>query len=130
MIYQNHFLVHLLTINQKRKLLLIATGTGISPFHSFVASYPKIDYHILHGVRYGNEAYEREKYNPLRYTLCTSRDKTGEYNGRVSDHVRKYPVDKDTLVYLCGNCEMIYEVYDILSEQGFPAENIKTEVYF
>ena len=58
----------------KRKLLFIATGTGISPFHSFVRSYPGIDYILIHGVRYKNEAYERNDYDPGRYILCTSKE--------------------------------------------------------
>ena len=57
-----------------RKLVFIASGTGISPFHSFVRSYPGIDYTLIHGVRYKNEAYESKDYDPHRYILCTSKE--------------------------------------------------------
>ena len=56
-----------------RKLVFIASGTGISPFHSFVRSYTGIDYTLIHGVRYDVEAYERKDYDQGRYILCTSK---------------------------------------------------------
>ena len=40
-----------------KKLVFISTGTGISPFHSFVRSYPGINYTLIHGVHFSNEAY-------------------------------------------------------------------------
>ena len=112
------------------KFLFVATGTGIAPFHSMAGSYCPFDYQLLHGVRNCDEAYERNYYAKERYLLCTSRDNKGHFNGRVSDYLRKNPVSSKTIVYLCGNCEMIYEVYDILMEQHFPPNQIKTEVYF
>ncbi len=113
-----------------QKYLFIGTGTGISPFHSLAGSYAGLDYKILHGVRYMEEAYENDFYPGDRYVLCTSKDKQGDFQGRVTDYLKKNPVSSDTLVYLCGNCDMIYEVYDLLTSRGMPAENIKTEVYF
>ena len=113
-----------------RKLIFIATGTGISPFHSFVRSYPGIDYTLFHGVRYSNEAYERNDYDPRRYFLCTSKEAKGGHKGRVTRFLPDYPVDPDMLFYLCGNSNMIYEVDHILRAKGIPAENIFTEVYF
>ena len=112
------------------KHLFIATGTGISPFHSFVKSYPELNYKLLHGVRYGSEAYEREHYEPSDYILCTSKDTEGDFHGRVTDYLKQNTVDNDTLVYLCGNSEMVYDIYDILMSQGMASENIRTEVYF
>ena len=112
------------------KHLFIATGTGISPFHSFATSYPGLDYQVIHGVRFGNEAYERSDYAPDRYILCTSRDSNGDFKGRTTDYLRKLKVDTDTMIYLCGNCDMIFEAYDILADKGIPIENIHTEVYF
>ena len=112
------------------KLVFIATGTGIAPFHSFVKSYPGIDYMLIHGVRYNNEAYERNDYDPLRYILCTSKEKNGSYKGRVTRFLPGYPVDQDMLFYLCGNNSMIYEVYHILRNKGIQDERIFTEVYF
>lgn len=113
-----------------RKLVFIATGTGISPFHSFVRSYPGIDYTILHGVRYSDEAYEKDAYDPLRYFLCLSKESKGGHKGRVTRFLPSYPVDLDMLFYLCGNNNMIYEVYHILRNKGIPDQNIFTEVYF
>lgn len=112
------------------KHLFIATGTGISPFHSFVKSYPHLNYKLIHGVRFADEAYERAHYNSENYVLCTSKDDKGDYAGRVTDYLKENEVDNDTLVYLCGNSEMVYDVYDILMSRGLPSENIRTEVYF
>jgi len=113
-----------------RKLVFIASGTGISPFHSFVRSYPGIDYTIIHGVRYRNEAYELNDYETGRYILCTSKESAGGYKGRVTRFLPGYPVKRDMLFYLCGNNNMIYEAYHILRDKGIPDENIFSEVYF
>jgi ferredoxin/flavodoxin---NADP+ reductase len=110
--------------------LFIATGTGISPFHAFVKSYPQLNYQMIHGVRFGQEAYEREHYEAKRYFLCTSRDSMGNFKGRTTDYLRKLKPQPNTRVYLCGNCDMIFEAYDILTDKGIPTENIHTEVYF
>ncbi len=113
-----------------RNLVFIASGTGVAPFHSFVRSYPGINYILIHGVRYKNEAYERNDYDPHRYILCTSRESNGSQNGRVTRFLAGYKVDRDMLFYLCGNNNMIYEVNHILAEKGIPSENIFSEVYF
>jgi ferredoxin/flavodoxin---NADP+ reductase len=114
----------------KYKHLFIASGTGIAPFHSFVKSYPELDYQILHGVRNAEEAYESHVYDPKRYVLCASRDEKGDFHGRVTDYLKQNPADKDTRVYLCGNCEMIHDAYDILLDQGLDADMLHSEVYF
>lgn len=113
-----------------RKLVFISTGTGISPFHSFVRSYPGINYVLIHGVRYNNEAYERNDYDPSRYILCTSKESKGGHRGRVTSFLPGYPVNPEMLFYMCGNNNMIYEVYHILRDKGIPDENIFSEVYF
>jgi ferredoxin--NADP+ reductase/benzoate/toluate 1,2-dioxygenase reductase subunit len=114
----------------ERKYLFVATGTGIAPFHSIIGSYSEFNYKLLHGVRFGDEAYEKNSYDPGRYTLCTTKDSKGDFKGRVTDYLRANAVDSDTLVYLCGNCEMIYEVYDLLTSGGLDSDQIRTEVYF
>jgi ferredoxin--NADP+ reductase/benzoate/toluate 1,2-dioxygenase reductase subunit len=113
-----------------RKLVFISTGTGISPFHSIVRSYPGIDYTLIHGVRHKREAYEREDYDPGRYILCTSKESSGGMKGRVTKFLSSYPVDRDMLFYLCGSSSMIYEVRHILGDKGIPDNNIFTEMYF
>jgi len=112
------------------KLVFVASGTGISPFHSIVRSWPEIDYLLFHGVRYKNEAYEKNDYDPSRYILCTSKEGTKENSGRVTRFLTVYPLSADMLFYLCGNNNMIYEVHNILTDKGVPAENIFTEIYF
>ena len=113
-----------------RKFLFIGTGTGIAPFHSIAGTYPRLNYTLLHGVRYADEAYEKRSYPRDHHILCTSRDESGDFKGRVTDYLKENETDFDTMVYLCGNCDMIYDVYDLLTSRGFPSGNIRTEVYF
>jgi len=116
--------------SKEKEVLLIASGTGIAPFHSWIQSYSDLNYTLLHGVRSGDEGYESTHYDRSKYILCTSRDKTGDFNGRVTDYLKAYPAAKDTSCYLCGNSNMIHEAYDILTEHGVSAGNIHAEVYF
>jgi ferredoxin--NADP+ reductase/benzoate/toluate 1,2-dioxygenase reductase subunit len=113
-----------------KKFLFISSGTGIAPFHSITGSFPHIDFTLLHGVRKLNETYEKQDYPAERYISCVSQEAGGKFHGRVTDFIKQHPVNKDTLCYLCGNVNMIYDVFDILKEQGVPSENLHAEVYF
>ena len=112
------------------KFLFIATGTGISPFHSFVKTYSDLNYKLVHGVRFVEEAYDHNHFQKEKITLCTTGDKKGDFNGRVTDYMTDQNVDAGTNCFLCGNSEMISEVFDLLLEKGVPVSNIYTEVYF
>lgn len=111
-------------------VLMIATGTGISPFHSYLKSYSNLNYRIIHGVHFADEAYGRDTFLPENYLLCTSRHDKGDYFGRVSYYLKENPVDPNLICYLCGNSDMIDEVTTILESYSLPAENIRTEVFF
>ncbi len=113
-----------------RRFLFVASGTGIAPFHSFIGSYPNLDYHIVHGVRHAEEGYESNFYKKERYHLCTTKDEKGTFKGRVTEFLSKNKLDTEMLVYLCGNSEMIADAIDILQAKNIPMENIYTEVYF
>ena len=114
----------------RQKLTFIATGTGIAPFHSFTQSYPELNYHILHGISVCTQRYEHSTYPADRYTACTSQDPAGTFHGRVTDYLQSHQPDKQGLFYLCGNSDMIYEVFSLLGQYAVEREQIFTEVYF
>jgi len=113
-----------------KKYLFIASGTGIAPFHSIAQTYPNLNFKLIHGVRYADETYEKKHYPSGRYVSCVTSDDEGGFKGRVTDYLKANPVDKDTLCYLCGNVNMIYDAFDVLKEQGVPSGNLHAEVYF
>lgn len=115
---------------QGHKALFIATGTGISPFHSYARSYPELELKVIHGVHFDDEAYGRSSFEPGNYLLCTSRTDKGNYFGRVTYYLKEAQLDPDTIYYLCGNSSMIDEVTTILEKKGIPPEHIRTEVFF
>ena len=124
------FIVKDEVLQKKQPIVFVATGTGISPFRSIIRSYPELNYKIIHGVRTADEAYHREDYPAENFVLCTSRDEQGDYKCRVTDYLKEQPINNDALYYLCGNSAMVDEVTDYLEENGFPLEQIKTEIFF
>jgi len=111
-------------------VVFIATGTGIAPFNSFVSSFSDMNYKVIHGVRSLTEAYGQETYQKNRFVLCTSRENGGNFKGRVTEYIKKSFFPKETLFYLCGNSEMIFDSMEILKEKGMNPNNMFAEVYF
>jgi ferredoxin--NADP+ reductase len=116
--------------DETKQYIFIGTGTGIAPFHCFVKSYPQLKYKIIHGTALKNEAYNRDDYIQGQYVHCVSQEKDGEFSGRVTDYLKKNPQSRDAIYYLCGNRNMINDVYDILRDQEVSGSNIITEVFF
>ena len=112
------------------QFVFIASGTGIAPFRSMIRTYPGLDYRLIHGVRYGYEAYDKDEYDPKRFVLCTTGDKTGHVHGRLTKYLKKGTFDKDTQFYLCGNSNMIFDALEILKKKGFDRDQMHCEVYF
>jgi ferredoxin/flavodoxin---NADP+ reductase len=115
---------------RSKPLLFVSTGTGISPFRSFVRAYPDLSYTLVHGVRYTNELYNWDEYRPESRIACISRESGGDFSGRTTDWLREHDIDPESRCYLCGNCDMIYEAYDILRDKGVTSDDIHAEVYF
>lgn len=113
-----------------QKYVFIGTGTGIAPFHSFVASYPGLDYLIVHGTRRREEGYGRADYVPDRYVQCLSQEMGGDVRGRVTDYLAEALLPPHALYYLCGNRHMINDVFDLLLARGVSSSHIVTEVFF
>lgn len=123
--------------DSKKKYVFIASGTGIAPFHSFALTYPNLDYTVLHGIRNEEEQYDKKDYKKGRYIACVSKNQKlensktqGVFAGRVTDYLRNNKVDNKAIYYLCGNTDMINEVYDILRENEVNGDQIFTEVFF
>ena len=114
---------------QEDPLLFVATGTGISPFHSMITSHPTLNYRLLHGTSRLDEAYESGIYGS-NYFHCVSRENGGPFKGRVTDYLKTLSIAPETHVFLCGNCDMIYDAFDLLREKKTPSSHIHTEVYF
>ena len=120
--------------------LFVATGTGVSPFHSFARDNPGLDYLLLHGVRDPAELYDSGTFTQDRFVPCISRGGGAEsagycgagnaYAGRVTSWLSEQPVEASRYCYLCGNSDMIYEAYALLRKRGVHHSHIFAEVYF
>ena len=112
-------------------LLLVATGTGIAPFTSFVAAAPDLAYTLLHGVRYDHQDYLLDEFDSSRCIRCVTRGDAG-YPGRVTDYLRDHPgmLDRYGMIYACGNSDMIYELFHLARRAGFGRHQLKAEIYF
>ncbi|KAM0673549.1 hypothetical protein GVAV_002924 [Gurleya vavrai] len=97
------------------KILMIATGTGIAPFLSFVSN-EKVDYWLIYGCRTENDDLSK-KIN-IRKDVVYSKNKI-----RVTDFMIQNIenidlfIKKDCLVYVCGNINMQKEIINIFKEK-------------
>ena len=136
-----------------RMHLFVSTGTGIAPFiammrETLAEGAPRKTV-VLHGCSYVDElgygellaGWEAEGSYPVRYVPTISRphdprntDWQGR-SGRVENVVAAVCHDLGlradrTVVYICGNPEMILNVERVLMDRGFPEFHVKKELYW
>jgi ferredoxin-NADP reductase len=136
-----------------RAHLFVSTGTGIAPFLSMTRQLIREGRQrrtiMLHGCSYQDELGYRDELErlqrdgsyPMRYVPTISRPDdprnkgwTG-YTGRaehvVNDVCQNEGLDPDdTVVYLCGNPEMIINVETELLDADYPEFHVKKELYW
>jgi ferredoxin--NADP+ reductase len=143
----------LLEPDDDRVHLYISTGTGIAPFISMmrqtlIDGRPRRTV-LLNGVSHEDEigyrdlleGWERSGEYPVSFVPTVSRPsdprnagwtgRTGRVETIVADVCHDLHLRPDrTVVYICGNPEMILNAESILMNRGFPEFHVKKELYW
>jgi len=143
----------LLEPDDDRTHLFVSTGTGLAPFISMIRQSlaegrPRKTV-VLHGCSFEEElgyrelleGWERDLTYPVRYVPTLSRPndlrnagwsgRTGRAESTVGSVCEDLGLRPDrTVVYICGNPDMILNVESELMDRGFPEFHVKKELYW
>lgn len=125
-----------------RDSILIATGTGITPFRSYLQAYlpqgapaftllfgVRYDTHLLYGDEFAGMA---ARYPQFRFLPCVTRPSVAwaGRTGRVQAHLQEAIAGRREIdFYLCGLQPMVDEVRALLKHLGFDRKQIRYEKY-
>jgi len=132
-----------------RRLFLVATSTGVAPYRSMLPALSllmenrdDLDVELILGVQTKEESLFAEDFrnfqsnhHHFQFNLCYSRAvdislSQDEFSGYVQSRLSALaPNPENSLVYLCGNPQMIDDAYKLLSQRGFSPRQIKREKY-
>jgi ferredoxin-NADP reductase len=137
----------LLDADANRRYLLVATGTGVTPYRAMLPQIAKLaargaEVALVYGARnegellYGDEFEAFAQQNPhFHFYPCFSRTpraqpRPHDRSGRV--HVALAELKPDAahdIAYLCGNPDMVDEAFALLKDAGLPIPHIRREKY-
>ena len=143
----------LLEPDDRRTHVFVSTGTGIAPFISMIRESMALGQPLrtvmLHGCSHVEElgyrdlleGWQADGSYPLTYVPTISRPndpRNAGWTGRVGRaEAVIHAVCKDlglrpdnTVVYICGNPEMILNVEQVLMNDGYPEFHVKKELYW
>ena len=134
--------------DQNRRYLLIATGTGVTPYRAMLPELRRVmpergfEVALVYGARtpgellYGAE-FERfaDEVPGFRFYACLSRaaravPRADDRDGRVQVALPELGPDAaQDIAYLCGNPDMVDACFTLLKEAGLPIPHIRREKY-
>lgn len=134
--------------DRNARYLLIATGTGVTPYRSMLPQLEAlmagrgIEVVLLQGARtpaellYGDEFRAFADTHPgFRYVPCLSRELPPDphpdvRHGYVQQHLGEFAPDAARdIAYLCGNPDMVDACFEALKGFGLPVPQIRREKY-
>jgi ferredoxin-NADP reductase len=130
------------------RYLLLATGTGVTPYRAMLPQIEKLlaggdrEVVLLYGARnetellYGEEFEAFAQRHPgFLFHGCLSREaraapRAGDRAGHVQNVLAELgPSAERDIAYLCGNPNMVDAAYAALQEFGLPVRQIRREKY-
>ena len=134
--------------DQNRRYLLIATGTGVTPYRAMLPLLEKlivergIEIVLLFGARtpeellYGDDFRAFADAHPqFRFVPCFSRElptmaHPDVRHGYVQQFLGEFAPNPDTdIAYLCGNPNMVDACFEALKQAGLSIPQIRREKY-
>jgi len=131
-----------------RRYLLVATGTGVTPYRAMLPQLKvlmaarDVSVALVYGARneaellYGEEFEAFARDNPrFAYYACLSRaaraqPRPHDRNGHVQVALDELKPDAaHDIAYLCGNPNMVDQAFAQLKEAGLPIPHIRREKY-
>lgn len=131
-----------------RRYLLIATGTGVTPYRAMLPELRRqiaergVEVVLLFGARtpaellYGEEFQAFADATPgFTFVPCFSRELPPEptpdtFKGYVQDALPRFAPDAEgDIAYLCGNPNMVDACFEALKGHGLPVPHIRREKY-
>lgn len=131
-----------------QRYLLIATGTGITPYRAMLPGIEKLiaergtRFVLLYGARneqellYGDEfdAFAAQHpefvFHPCLSRAARENPRPHDRRGHVQDVLPELAINVEhDIAYLCGNPDMIDANFTFLKELGMPIKNIRREKY-
>ncbi len=138
----------LLNADTNARYLLVATGTGITPYRAMLPLIRKLiesrgcRFELIQGARneadllYGEEFAAFAEATPgFGFHPCFSRQpravpRAGDYAGRVQVAIEALKPDPaNDVFYLCGNPDMVDQSFALLKDAGFPVSQVRREKY-
>ncbi|PCI39743.1 MAG: ferredoxin--NADP(+) reductase [Thiotrichales bacterium] len=139
-------------VEETQRYILVATGTGITPYRSMlhnllqrINTNKNFSVEVCFGTRTKQDTLYKDdflefskKHENLNFSVYYSREnfesnnqESFEHKGYVQNTFDRLQVNPDRdIVYLCGNPNMIDDSFKALQEKGFSFKNVKREKYF
>ena len=138
----------LMPADANRRYLLIATGTGVTPYRAMLPQLAQliatrgVEVVLLFGARTEQELLYAEdflafarQHPQFRFVPCFSRafpaaPSPDARRGYVQEALADFAPDPaNDIAYLCGNPNMVDACFEALKERAFPVPHIRREKY-
>ena len=119
-------------VENNSNFVFFATGTGISPFLSYLlSSRRKKPMCIYYGIRKLNDLNNISILKNVKsLKIAVSKQKTNYHHGRITDLLNTVPIKSNIHYYCCGNECMINDISKWLRDKNISITSIHREVFF